>query len=58
MFGSAVSIDCVVYMTEKKKYCQISITRGTLEGNKIVDHSDVAGTLPVGAAPNTSSFLT
>ena len=57
MFGSAVSIDCVVYMTEKN-YRQISITRGTLEGNKIVDHSDVAGALPVGAAPNTSSFLT
>ena len=27
-------------------------------GNKMVDHSDVAGALPVGAAPTTSSFST
>ena len=31
---------------------------GTLVGNKIADHSDVAGALPVGAAPTTSSFST
>ena len=30
----------------------------TLIGKKIVDHSDVVGTLPVGAAPPTSSFST
>ena len=30
----------------------------TLVGNKIVDHSDVVGAPPVGAAPTTSSFLT
>ena len=30
----------------------------TLEGNKIVDHSDVVGASPVGAAPTTSSFST
>ena len=30
----------------------------TLVGNKIVDHSDVVGALPVGAAPTTSSFST
>ena len=29
-----------------------------LVGNKIVDHSDVAGASPVGAAPTTSSFST
>ena len=28
-----------------------------LVGNKIVDHSDVVGASPVGAAPTTSSFL-
>ena len=28
------------------------------EGNKIVDHSDVVGATPVGAAPTTSSFST
>ena len=30
----------------------------TLVGNKIDDHSDVVGALPVGAAPTTSSFST
>ena len=35
-------------------YRQISNIKRTLEGNKIVDHSDVA----VGAAPTTSSFQT
>ena len=30
----------------------------TLVGNNIVDHSDVVGASPVGAAPTTSSFLT
>ena len=30
----------------------------TLVGNKIVNHSDVGGALPVGAAPTTSSFST
>ena len=30
----------------------------TLVGNKIVDHSDVVGASPVGAAPATSSFST
>ena len=30
----------------------------TLIANKIVDHSDVVGALPVGTAPTTSSLLT
>ena len=30
----------------------------TLLDNKIVDHSDVVGASPVGAAPTTSSFST
>ena len=30
--------------------------RCTLVGNEIVDHTDVVGALPVGAAPTTSSF--
>ena len=30
----------------------------TLVGNKIVDHSDVVGASPVGAAPTASSFST
>ena len=40
------------------KYRQIFNIRRTLVGNKIVDHADVVGASPVGAAPNTSSFST
>ena len=40
---------------EYRKTCNIS---HTLVGNKIVDHSDVVGASPVGAAPTTSSFST
>ena len=43
---------------EMWKYRQISNIRRTLAGNKIVDHSDVVGASPVGAAPTTSSFST
>ena len=39
-------------------YRQVSNLRRTLVGNKIVDHSDVVGASPVGAAPTTSSFST
>ena len=42
----------------KFTYRQVSNIRRTLEGNKIVDHSDVVGASPVGAAPTTSSFST
>ena len=38
------------------KYRQTSNIRGTRSGNKIVDHSDTVGALPVGAAPIISSF--
>ena len=38
-------------------YLKTSNIRHTL-GNKIVDHSDVVGASPVGAAPTTSSFST
>ena len=41
-----------------KEYRQVSNIRRTLVGNKIVDHSDVVGAAPVGAAPTTSSFST
>ena len=36
---------------------QTSNISHALEGNKLVDHSDVVGASPVGAAPTTSSFL-
>ena len=39
-------------------YRKISNISRTLVGNKIVDHSDVVGASPVGAAPTTSSFST
>ena len=39
-------------------YRKTSNIRRTLVGNKIVDHSDVVGVSPVGAAPTTSSFST
>ena len=39
-------------------YRKTSNIRCTLAGYKIVDHSDVVGASPVGAAPTTSSFST
>ena len=43
----------------RKGYRQTSnISRTTLVGNEIVDHSDVVGASPAGAAPTTSSFST
>ena len=39
-------------------YRKISNIRRTLVGYEIVDHSDVVGASPVGAAPTTSSFST
>ena len=38
------------------KYRKLSNISRTLVGNKIVDHSDVVGASPVGAAPTTSFF--
>ena len=42
----------------KNVYHQTSNIWGTLTDDKIVDHTDVFGALPVGAAPTTSSFST
>ena len=39
-------------------YRQVSNIKGTLVGNEMVDHSDVVGATPVGAAPTMSSFST
>ena len=39
-------------------YRQVSNIRRTLAVNKFVDHLDVVGASPVGAAPTTSSFST
>ena len=43
---------------ENFNYCQTSNISRTLVGNKLVDHLDVVGKLPVGAAPNESPFPT
>ena len=45
-------------LDKKERYHQVSNIRRTLVGNKIVDHSDVVGASPAGAAPTTSSFST
>ena len=47
-----------VVIWEDKTYCQTSNISGFLICNKTVDHSDVVGAPPVGAAPTTSSFST
>ena len=39
-------------------YRQTSNIRHTSAGKQIIDHSDVVGASPVGAAPTTSSFST
>ena len=41
-----------------KIYRQVSNISHTLVGIEIVDHSDVVGASPAGAAPATSSFST
>ena len=52
---SGTDIVCTVLTYHTVKSLNIS---RTLKGNKIVDHSDVVGAAPVGAAPTTSSFST
>ena len=50
-------IDILYDLSVLPEYRKTSNIRYTL-GNKIVDHSDVLGASPVGAAPTTSSFST
>ena len=50
---------CHYYASRCLSTCrEISDISHTLVGNEIVDHSDVVGASPVGAAPTTSSFST
>ena len=49
---------CIPVSLETAAYRKVSNIRRTLVGSKIVDHSDVVGASPVGAAPTTSSFST
>ena len=46
------------HLAKNGPYRLVSNIRRTLVGNLIVDHSDVPGATPVGAAPTTSSFST
>ena len=48
----------ITYPSWYQTYRQVSDIRRTSIGNLIVDHSDVDGASPVGAAPTTSSFST
>ena len=60
-FEFKMSFGRVSYIAQhpwKSIYRQVSDIRLTLVGNTIVDHSDVVGASPVGAAPTTSSLST
>ena len=46
------------HMDIDDSYRQTSYVGRTLVGNKIMDHPDVFGATPVGAAPTTSQFST
>ena len=48
--------NCIYTATHNVHYRQVSNISRTWEDNEIVDHSDVVGASPVGAAPTTSSF--
>ena len=54
--GFGQMYDIRVSLLQNNMYRQVSNISRTLVGNKIVDHSDVVGASPVGAAPTTSSF--
>ena len=60
VINSPITTDPVSHVIHGEfcKYRETSNIRRTLVGNKIVDHSDVVGASPVGAAPTTSSFST
>ena len=48
----------IIMYQQQFRYRQTFNRSWTLVGNKVVDHSDVVGASPVGAAPNTTSFST
>ena len=55
---SLITGSCTFAANQTRIYRQTSNINHTLVGNIIVDHSDVVGASPVGAAPTTSSFST
>ena len=63
MRGSQVSVAMLFNLFEQERAASVSSRntsniRRTLVGHKGVDHLDVVGASPVGAAPTTSSFST
>ena len=63
MRGSQISVAMLFNLFEQERavsvsYRKTSNIRRTLAGQKGVDHLDVVGASPVGAAPTTSSFST
>ena len=58
MTSKALWFTGLLVLAWEETYRQVSNIRCILTGYKIVDHSDVVGASPVGAAPTTSSFST
>ena len=58
IFSYIAAVWCFIPVYNYQTYRKTSNISRTLEGNKIVDNSDVVGASPVGAAPTTSSFST
>ena len=58
MTDKSTLVQVIAWLSEQINYRKTSNIRRTLVNNKIVDHSDVVGATPVGAASTTSSFLT
>ena len=56
--SSGAFISITVAVSSSLSYRKTSNISHTLVVNKIVDHSDVVGASPVGAAPTTSLFST
>ena len=56
--SNLIYVHYVQYQLPLGEHRQTSNIRRPIVDNKIVDHSDVVGASPVGAAPTTSSFLT
>ena len=50
------SLFLLTFLVYDDLYSQTYYISRTWEGDKIVDHSDVVGASPVGAAPTASSF--
>ena len=57
-YQSLTQQESLSHVEKDHNYHKTSNISRTLLCNKIVDHADVVGASPVGAAPTTSSYLT